>query len=269
MPTLIITMPPEAQFRSHGDSSPVRVTRAPRGRQARGRSPRPGQAGRSGHRSLTGGGTEGNERLTTLTGLILIVLLAALGITILRIGQLLWLHLFLGLLLLGPVALKMGSTGYRFMRYYTGDPTYRRKGPPAPVLRILAPAVIGLTLIVFLSGVALLLIGPSSRHYLLLLHKASFILWLGAMAVHVFGHLPELTRMLRIAGSSRDEMIALRGGPARPAGRAAGPAPAEHVDGGAGRWLSMGSALVAGLVLAIALIPQFGVWTHAVFAFGH
>ncbi|MGZ4175234.1 MAG: hypothetical protein ACXVUX_03315, partial [Solirubrobacteraceae bacterium] len=64
---------------------------------------------------LLGGGTEGNERLTVLTGALLIVLLAVLGITIVRIGQLLWLHLFLGLVLIGPVALKLASTGYRFM----------------------------------------------------------------------------------------------------------------------------------------------------------
>lgn len=40
-----------------------------------------------------------------LTGLLLIVMFAVLGVTIIHIGQLLWLHLFLGLLLLGPVAL--------------------------------------------------------------------------------------------------------------------------------------------------------------------
>jgi len=62
---------------------------------------------------LLGGGVDGNEWLTTATG---VVLLAVLGVTIVRIGQLIWLHLFLGLLLLGPVALKLGSAGYRFIR---------------------------------------------------------------------------------------------------------------------------------------------------------
>jgi hypothetical protein len=85
--------------------------------------------------SLLGGDTQGNERLTIITGLVLIVLLSAVGVTIVRIGQLLWLHLFLGLVVLGPVCLKLGSTGYRFLRYYRGDDSYRRKGPPAAVLR--------------------------------------------------------------------------------------------------------------------------------------
>src|ERR1700677_1421344 len=93
-------------------------------------------AGRSRLRGLTGGGTEGNERLTVLTGLLVIVVTAAVGVTIVKIGQLLWLHMFLGLLLIGPVALKLASTGYRFLRYYTANARYQAKGPPAPALRI-------------------------------------------------------------------------------------------------------------------------------------
>ncbi|MGH3261055.1 MAG: hypothetical protein ACRDNS_03565, partial [Trebonia sp.] len=121
-------------------------------------------------RGLLAGGTDGNERLTVLTGLLLIVLLGVLGATIIRIGQLLWLHLFLGLVLLGPLALKLASTGYRFVRYYTSDRAYRVKGPPAPGLRMLAPLVVGFTLAVFVTGVVLLL-DPSSRSPVLLLHK--------------------------------------------------------------------------------------------------
>jgi hypothetical protein len=57
-----------------------------------------------------GGGASGNEQLTTLAGAVLLVLLAALGVTIVRIGGLLNEHMFLGMLLLGPVALKISST---------------------------------------------------------------------------------------------------------------------------------------------------------------
>ncbi|MEA2159320.1 MAG: hypothetical protein QOD66_1700, partial [Solirubrobacteraceae bacterium] len=56
-------------------------------------------------------GTERNEQLTATVGVLLLVLLAVLGVTIVRIGQLIWLHLFLGLLLVGPVMLKVVSTG--------------------------------------------------------------------------------------------------------------------------------------------------------------
>jgi hypothetical protein len=51
------------------------------------------------------GGAEGNERLTVMTGAVLLILLAVECYTILRIGRLLTLHVFLGMLLLGPVAL--------------------------------------------------------------------------------------------------------------------------------------------------------------------
>jgi len=40
--------------------------------------------------TLLGGGTQGNEQITAVTGVVLIVLLAALGVTILRIRQLIW-----------------------------------------------------------------------------------------------------------------------------------------------------------------------------------
>src|SRR5579872_3166612 len=86
-------------------------------------------------RRLFGGGVDGNERLTAMTGVVLVVMLGALGLTIVRIGQLIWLHLFLGLLLMGPVLLKLASTGYRFLRYYARAAVYRAKGPPMLALR--------------------------------------------------------------------------------------------------------------------------------------
>ena len=96
------------------------------------------------------------------------------------------------MLLIGPVALKLASTGYRFVRYYTADPSYRRKGPPPAPLRMIAPIVVLTTVLVFASGVLLLLIGPSSRGALLPLHKISFIVWAVFTSLHVLGHLPTL-----------------------------------------------------------------------------
>src|ERR1700753_2509249 len=159
----------------------------------------PGTVSRRLRHGVLSGGTEGNERLTVVTGALLIVLLAALGVTIVFIGRLLWWHLFLGLALIGPVALKVGSTGYRFMRYYTAEPRYRRKGPPPPALRTLGPILLGLTAVVFATGVALLLLGPSSRGTLLLVHKVSFIGWVVVTGVHIAGHLPELVRFRRVS----------------------------------------------------------------------
>ena len=215
-------------------------------------------------RGVLAGGTDGNERLTGLTGLLLIVLLAVLGVTIVQIGRLLWLHLFLGLVLMGPVALKLASTGYRFVRYYTSDPAYRAKGPPAPALRGLAPLVVLSTLAVFATGVALLLLGPASRNPLGELHKLTFIAWIAFTALHVIGHLPEIIRLLGGARQSRREIMAMRSpSPRHRGGYGAGspPRPAA-LRGGSGRRAALSVALLAGLVLAVALLGQYAAWTH-------
>ncbi|MEA2333734.1 MAG: hypothetical protein QOG40_224 [Solirubrobacteraceae bacterium] len=200
-------------------------------------------------RRLFGGSTTGNERLTGATGGVLLVLLAIIGVTIVQLGQLLWVHLFVGMLLIAPVALKLASTGYRFVRYYTADPRYKRKGPPALPLRLIAPIVVLSTIVVFASGVALLLAGPSSRDTLLPIHKLSFIVWGVFMAVHVLAHLPGV-------------LSSLNADYVRPARRES-TGMLDDANGRAGRVLSLASALVLGLVLAILVIPQFGPWISA------
>jgi hypothetical protein len=199
---------------------------------------------------LTGGGTTGNELLTNAVGATLLVVLAVIGITILRIGQLLWVHLFVGMLLVPPVLLKMSSTGYRFFRYYTGNTRYRSKGAPELALRLIAPLVVLSTVVVLATGVALLFVGPSSRATLLPIHKDSFFVWVAFMAVHVLGHLPAIPAALRAdygaAGLTSD------------------------VTGRAGRMLVLAGALVAGLVLAVLVLPEFGPWVnHVAFHHGH
>ena len=139
-------------------------------------------------------GVEANARLTASTAAVLFVLLAAEGVTILSVHSLLRPHVFVGALLIPPVLLKTATTTWRFARYYLGSPSYRRKGPPPWILRVLGPAVVALTLTVLGTGVALLYAGSSWHGRLLTAHKASFILWFGAMAVHVIGHLPETVR---------------------------------------------------------------------------
>jgi hypothetical protein len=140
------------------------------------------------------GGVAGNARLTGAVAVALLVLLVAEGLTIPFIGKWLGPHMFIGLLLIPPVALKLASTGYRFVRYYTHDEPYVRKGPPPTVLRLLAPGVLLTTLAVFGTGVALLFTGPPSNT-LIFAHKLSFIAWVALTALHVLGHLLELPRL--------------------------------------------------------------------------
>jgi hypothetical protein len=134
------------------------------------------------------GGADGNERLTAATALVLLVLLAIEGVTILFLRPLLSVHIFVGMLLIPPVVLKLGSTGYRFARYYGGSAPYQTKGPPHLLMRVLvAPVLVASTLGLFATGVALLVVGPRGG-IVLGLHKASFVVWLAATSVHVLAY---------------------------------------------------------------------------------
>lgn len=143
-------------------------------------------------------GPEGNERLTAITGMILLVLFAAEGVTILGLNGLLYWHYFIGFLLVGPVCVKIGSTCYRFLRYYTGDAAYVRKGPPMILLRVLGPFVMLTSCGVIGTGIVIgfAASGRVAGIPMLLLHKGFFILWAGAMTIHVLAYLWRLPRLV-------------------------------------------------------------------------
>ena len=144
------------------------------------------------------GGSAANEQLTAIVAALLILLLAVEGATILHIGSLLTVHAFVGMLLIPLVALKLASTGWRALRYYGRAEEYVERGPPHVFLRsLVAPLVVLSTIVVFGTGVALLAL--DRRHGALVgLHKASFIVWLGAAALHVLAHLVRLPRLWRL-----------------------------------------------------------------------
>ena len=184
-------------------------------------------------RGLFGGGIDGNQQLTAMAGVILIVLFAVLGVTIVRIGQLMWLHLFLGLLLLGPVLLKLASTSYRLARYYLRAAIYVATGPPMLALRAMGPAFVALTVVVVASGIVLLFDGPRNRATPLLIHKVSFIGWLVLLGLHLLAHIPGLPRSLRaVRIAERDSAAEWPG-----------------AGGAAGRWIALAGTLVGGAVL--------------------
>lgn len=138
----------------------------------------------------------GNERLTALAGAVLFVLLAVEGVTLVDLRPLFAVHAFVGVMLAGPVGVKLASTGYRFIRYYTGNPAYRRKGPPRPLMRLLAPPLVLATLTLVGSGIALLSVDPAAPGLLVFVHKASFVVWLGLAALHVLVYIWRVPRLL-------------------------------------------------------------------------
>jgi hypothetical protein len=180
---------------------------------------------------------EGNERLTGANAVVLLVLLAAEGVTIPFVRQWMTLHVFLGLLLIPPVLLKLASTGWRFSRYYSRDAEYVRRGPPHPFLRLLvAPLTVASTAVLFGTGVALVLTQPRDG-WIIGLHKASFVVWFGAMGVHVLAHVFKLPGLVR-SDYARDS-------------------PGSYL-----RRLTVAAAIVAGVVLAIAALPTAHNWAH-------
>lgn len=184
---------------------------------------------------------DGNERLTSVNAMLLLLLLAAEGVTILSVRQLITPHIVIGLVLVGPVLLKCASTMHRFWRYYTGNPAYVQKGPPVLLLRVMGPVVVASSLAVIGTGIGLLAVRPGDGP-VLFLHKASFVIWFGAMAIHVLGHLWQ---------AGRSTAAEYRRMPTRAARRRR-----------AWRSGAIVLSLLAGVGLAAALLPTASPWTH-------
>jgi succinate dehydrogenase/fumarate reductase cytochrome b subunit len=144
--------------------------------------------------TATDEGVAGNTRLTAATAAVLLVALAVEGATVLDVRGLIAVHLFVGLLLVPVTVLKLASTGWRIVRYYSGALAYRRKGPPHPILRVIGPLVALASVALLGTGVILLVVGPSKQGSWRDIHQASFVVWLVLMVVHVLGHVVDTVR---------------------------------------------------------------------------
>ena len=187
------------------------------------------------------GGPQGNRNLTALLGAVLLAgIIVELATLLLGLQQTLTVHIAVGVALIPLVALKLASTGWRMIRYYTRAPAYRAEGPPRPLLRGIAPLVVGSTLALLASGVGLVVAGPGS-HFFRALHSASFALFLLVVGAHALAHLPKLHRFAFAdwAGGRRARGHALR------------------------RTL-VGFALVTGGSLAVAAVQASGPWVQAI-----
>ncbi len=196
------------------------------------------------------GGVQGNERLTALNGLLLLVLLFIEGLTLLRIRPLLTVHAFVGLLLIPPLVLKLASTGYRFVGYYAGSRAYRAAGPPRIILRIIAPILVLSTVGLFGTGIILLVAGPAASETWRPVHTVAFFVWFWLMTVHVAAY---VWRVPRLAVAD------LR----LPGGGVAGIPRGSIMRQG----LVVGTFLL-GLAIAIAAIPWDASWAHWVTRLG-
>jgi hypothetical protein len=181
-----------------------------------------------------------NERLTAIAGAALLVVFVVEVATLSDLGTLLSVHVVVGVLMVGPLAVKLGSTGWRFVRYYTGNPAFARQGPPPLPMRLLAPLVVVSTLVVVGSGIALVVVGPASHGPFVALHVISFLVWMPAIAIHTIAHFLEVPRLI-----AKDWT---RG--------ALDPAPGRRLRPG----VTLGT-LAAGAIAALLLSPVAAPWT--------
>jgi hypothetical protein len=183
-------------------------------------------------------GVEGNEILTSATAVALLALLVAEGYTVVNMRGLVTVHMFIGIVLIPPVLLKLTSTGYRFVRYYTGARAYREKGPPLLPLRLTAPVLVAATIAVLLTGVLLLAAGHRFGA-VLELHKVSFIVWGVLFGVHFLAYVGRVVRSLRA-----DWRAARR----------------EAVPGAGLRGMLVAASVGGGAALGLALLPAIDAW---------
>jgi hypothetical protein len=195
------------------------------------------------------GGPAGNAVLTAWTGLVLLVLSVAELLTLFNVRGLLSWHVAIGALLVPPALMKTATTGWRIVRYYVGDASYRTAGPPPMALRLLGPLVVLSTLGLLGSGVLLVVVGNdgSQRNFISFLglgvswvtvHKGMFVIWGGATGLHLLGRI--VPALMLTLGRTR----------------------AVRVPGGWARSLMIGTAAAVAVLLAVLLVRADGSWAH-------
>ena len=195
------------------------------------------------------GGPAGNARLTAWIGFGLLIAFLAELATLLDVTGLISWHIVIGVLLVPPALAKTATTGWRILRYYTGNGAYRQAGPPPLLLRLLGPVVVLTTLAVLGTGLVLIAIGPDATFTPLLtvagqqiswltLHQVTFIAWGVVTGLHV------LVRIVPAAGL----VLASESRPNRLAGTLA-------------RSLTLLATVVVAIVAAVVILRLSGAWT--------
>jgi hypothetical protein len=195
------------------------------------------------------GGPAGNAVLTAWTGLVLLVLSLAEGLTLFNVRGLVSWHVAIGALLIPPALMKTATTGWRILRYYVGDESYRAAGPPPMALRLLGPLVVVSTLGLLGSGVLLVLLGSDSgrNNFVSFLgfgvswmtvHQGFFVVWLGATGLHLLGRI--VPALLLTFGRARS----------------------LRVPGGWARSALISTTATLAVLLAVLLVRADGSWGH-------
>ena len=130
----------------------------------------------------------GNARLVALSGLVLLVLLPVPYVSAVSLDLLWRVHFFSSLVLIPLLLVKLAGTGWRAVRYYLRDAGYRADGPPHPMARLSAPILVLSTIVLFVSGVVMMLDGDRFAPWSTV-HNGAAIVFTGALGLHLLAHL--------------------------------------------------------------------------------
>ncbi len=139
-------------------------------------------------RVVSGGIARRTRGWSRSPGLALLLLLPVPYATALSLDVLWRVHYFSGLLLVPLLGVKLAATGWRALRYYMGDRGFRADGPPHPMARLSAPILVAATVVLFVSGVAMLL-GADRFGAWSTIHNGSAVVFTGALGLHLLAHL--------------------------------------------------------------------------------
>jgi hypothetical protein len=183
---------------------------------------------------------DGNERLTSTIGLLLLVpILVLIASIVLGVHNFMSLHVFVGLTLIPAVLLKLASVGWRFGRYYTRSGAYVAQGPPQVAMRLLAPLFVAATVVLFGSGIAMGVLHGHALQFARRLHGPASVIWLVLLGLHVVVYIRRAW-----TSTARDAL----------------PAQREPVRGTTVRAYAVAAVVVCGLALAAATVPAQHRW---------
>jgi hypothetical protein len=198
----------------------------------------------AGQRAASEHSVEANARMTGAAAVVLLPLFCVEVATVLMgVRSVLTLHVVIGLLLVPPLLVKIASVSWRFFQYYRHDDAYRRRGAPVPALRMLGPVLLFATLVLFVSGITLLLAPSAFAGHVKQIHSISFYVWLLLVLAHVIAHARDLRHIAAKDWVRRTRAI---------------------VPGAVLRQLAVLASLAAGLALALSLVGHVGTYRHDV-----
>lgn len=204
-------------------------------------------------------GVVGNSRLTSMLGVVLLVLLivqvaSAVFFALLTYNVAFFngpaydivrpVHFLVGFALMPLIGLKLASTGWRFSHYYLRNRAYRTAGPPSWPARLIAPLLIVSGISVTASGVEMWSFQNQLGWPWTAIHNVAAFTFVAVLVVHV---------VLHIRQANREAADDLAGVPpmVQAAGDGAAPPAREPLGGVVTRRAVLGAGLALGAALGV------------------